>query len=139
MSPINWSKVVVGGLVAGVIMNVSESILNVPILGERMTEHLASLNLPPVGGSAVGVFIVMTFLLGIFTIWLYAAIRPRYGAGPKTAMCAGSAVWFAAYLLPWVSLVALGFSPMDIAVIGSIWGLAEMLIAAVAGAYLYQE
>lgn len=24
---------------------------------------------------------------GIFIVWLYAAIRPRYGAGPKTARC----------------------------------------------------
>jgi hypothetical protein len=139
MTPINWSKVLVGGLVAGVIMNVSEYVLNEPVLGAQAAEHMASLNLPPVGGSAIGVFIVMTFALAFFTIWLYAAIRPRYGAGPKTAMCAGSAVWFAAYLTPWITFAVLGFSPTDMAVIGSVWGLAELLIAAVAGAYFYQE
>ncbi|HSE60477.1 MAG TPA: hypothetical protein VLA99_17380 [Nitrospiraceae bacterium] len=26
-------------------------------------------------------------------LWLYAAIRPRFGAGPKTALYAGLGVW----------------------------------------------
>ena len=29
-------------------------------------------------------FTVWGFLVGIFAVWLYAAIRPRYGAGAKT-------------------------------------------------------
>ncbi len=139
MPSINWSKVIVGGLVAGVIMNIGEYILNEPILGARMIEQMAARNLPPVGGNAIGVFVAMTFALAIFTVWLYAAIRPRYGAGPKTALCAGASVWFAAYLTPWVTFVVLGFVQTSIAVVGSVWGLGELLIAAMAGAYFYQE
>ena len=43
-------------------------------------------------------FLAWGFLVGIFAVWLYAAIRPRYGAGPKTALCAGAAVWGIGYL-----------------------------------------
>ena len=32
------------------------------------------------------------------TVWLYAAIRPRFGPGPKTAICAGLIVWGLSYL-----------------------------------------
>src|SRR5207249_3963498 len=42
-------------------------------------------------------FLAWGFLVGIFAVWLYAAIRPRYGAGPKTALCAGAAVWGLGY------------------------------------------
>jgi hypothetical protein len=37
-----------------------------------------------------GSFNATGFLIGIFAIWLYAAIRPRHGPGPKTAVCAGA-------------------------------------------------
>jgi hypothetical protein len=30
----------------------------------------------------------------MWIMWLYAAIRPRYGPGPKTAAVAGFALWF---------------------------------------------
>jgi hypothetical protein len=33
------------------------------------------------------------FVVGIAAIWLYAAIRPRYGPGAATALRAGFAVW----------------------------------------------
>jgi hypothetical protein len=29
-------------------------------------------------------YIVMDFVVGILTVWLYAAIRPRYGPGPSS-------------------------------------------------------
>ena len=35
---------------------------------------------------------VMFFLVGILVVWLYAAIRPRFGPGPGTAAMAGVAV-----------------------------------------------
>lgn len=139
MNAVNTGKVVTGGLVAGLIMNISEYVLNEPVLGAQMAAAMAERNLPPVSGSAIGVFVVMGFLLGIFTIWLYAAIRPRYGAGAKTAVCAGLAVWFAAYLTPTVSFEVLGFMPMNLAVIAAVWGAVELMVASVAGAYFYSE
>jgi hypothetical protein len=139
MSTINTGKVVSGGLVAGLIMNISEYILNEPVLGTQMAAIMIERNLPAIGGSAIGVFVVMTFILGIFTIWLYAAIRPRYGAGVNTAICAGLAVWFTAYLLPSISFQVLGFMPMNMITIVVVWGAVEMMVASVAGAYFYSE
>ena len=37
---------------------------------------------------------------GIAVIWIYAAIRPRFGAGMSTAVRAGLASWLSASLLP---------------------------------------
>ena len=37
----------------------------------------------------LGSFVIWGLFVGIFPVWLYAAIRPRYGAGLKTALGAG--------------------------------------------------
>jgi hypothetical protein len=45
------------------------------------------------------VFFVWSFILWGVLIGIYAAVRPRYGPGPKTALCVGSSVWGLGYLL----------------------------------------
>jgi len=92
MGKINWNRVILGGLVAGLIINIFEFVLNGVILARDMEAAMTALG-RQVGGSALAMFTVWCFLVGIFAVWLYAAIRPRYGAGPKTALCAGAAVW----------------------------------------------
>lgn len=139
MSGINTARVIIGGIVAGFVINVGEYALNMFVVKAQMEEAIARLNLPPVSGSAIGVFVTMGFALGIAAIWLYAAIRPRYGAGPGTALCAGAAVWFFAYLFPGIGYSAMGMFPTSLTVTGLAWGLGELLIGTLAGAALYQE
>jgi hypothetical protein len=139
MSGINTMRVLIGGIVAGLVINISEFILNTIVLGADLNAAMARLNLPPIGGQTIAVFVFMGFVLGIATIWLYAAIRPRYGAGPKTALCAGAAVWFFAYVYSAIGMTVMGMFPTRLMVVGTIWGLAEILAASVIGAALYQE
>jgi len=136
---INVARVLIGGIVAGLVINVSEFILNMLVLSTDMNTAMARLNLPPVGGTAIGLFMLLAFALGIATIWLYAAIRPRYSPGPKTALCAGAAVWFFAYFYGSVGMTVMGLFPGRLMTISIIWGLGEILLAAVAGAYFYKE
>ena len=93
MANINTGKVVVGGLVAGVVINVSEYILN----------------------------------------------EPRLGPGPKTAVIAGVAVWFLAYVTSIVFIGPMGLMSAQMIVILLIWGLVELVLAALVGARLYSE
>ncbi len=139
MSAINMKRVILGGLVAGLVINVSETILNVPVLGSEMEAALVKLNLPPVGGSAIATFVVMSFVLGVVLVWLYAAIRPRFGPGPKTAVIAGLAVWFLAYCYGSLAMGAMGLFGTGLLTISTIWGLVEMLVAAQVGGWLYSE
>ena len=85
-----------------------------------------------------GIVMVSPFMLGISTMWLYAAIRPRYGPGPKTAVVAGFALWFFG---SWVDAVwaALGAVPLR-ALVGPVAAsLPIVLVAAVVGAWPYKE
>ena len=139
MSQINIGGVLRGGVAAGVIMNVSEFILNVPVAGAQMDAELASHNLPPVSTAAIATFTFVTLLLGIATVWLYAAIRPRLGPGPKTAIVAGVFVWALSYLYASVFFYMLGTQTLGLVVLGVVWSGIEMIIASSVGAYLYSE
>ena len=139
MGRINVGRVVLGGLLAGLVINVGESILNLVIAGERMELAYRELGLQTPGGGTVGVLIVLGFMLGIMVVWLYAAIRPRFGANAKTAILAGFFVWLFAWLWPGTVDGLMGLFDADLIVFAVIWGLFEILAAAVAGAWLYRE
>ncbi len=139
MSRINWNRVLLGGLVAGLILNLVDFVLNRLILGDRWNAALAVLGVPEMGGAATGWAIVTHFLIGIFTIWLYAAVRPRFGPGPKTAAYAGLASWMAFGLIYTVSQSAVGVFPRDLLVVNLLVFLVVAPLAAVAGAWPYQE
>jgi hypothetical protein len=138
MGKINWTRVILGGLVAGLIINVFEWLLNGVIIAKDMEAAMSTLG-RQVGGGALAMFTVWGFLVGIFAVWLYAAIRPRYGAGAKTALCAGAAVWGLGYLLASVTPIALNLFPARLMVIGLAVGLVEVLVGTLAGAWLYRE
>jgi hypothetical protein len=136
---INTKGVLVGGLVAGLIINVSESILNVPVLGTQMEAALKARNLPPVGGTAIAFFIIMGFIMGWLLVWLYAAVRPRFGPGPRAAVAVGAIVWLLAYFWSSIAMVLMGFMPAGLTLIALAWGLVELVVASWAGARLYSE
>ena len=77
---------------------------------------------------------------GIVLIWIYAAIRPRFGAGVKTAILAGLAVWVIGSLLPNASFmyVAHLFS-RHLAALTTAGALVETLAGAIVGAAIYKE
>lgn len=139
MSQINVGSVVKGGLAAGLVMNISEFVLNVPVAGDQMNAELAARNLPPVATNQIAVFVVLTFVLGLLTVWLYAAIRPRFGAGPKTAIIAGVFVWACTYLNISITMGVLGINSMALVILSIVWTLIEMILASSVGGYLYKE
>lgn len=139
MGKINWVRVILGGLLAGLIINIGEYVLNELLVKKDWEAAMEALNLQQMGGGTMAGFLIMAFLMGIGMIWLYAAIRPRYGAGPKTAVCAGLAVWFFVYLLGYGSMLVMGMFPAKLMLIGDVWGLFELPIAAVIGAWPYKE
>lgn len=139
MHRINYGRVIGGGLLAGVILNVGEYILNEVIIGERWYEVLDTYGIDRPGTGVMVLYVIMTLILGIALVWLYAAIRPRFGPGPSTGICAGLFVWFLIWVWSLLGGALWGFFPRDLIAITVIWGLVEVLVAAVAGAWVYQE
>ncbi|MCZ6727379.1 MAG: hypothetical protein O7A98_08485 [Acidobacteria bacterium] len=100
MRSLNWPRVILGGLLAGVTINTIEFVLNSTLLKEAWIEVLER---PEDGaimsGSEVAGFNVWGFAIGWLAIWLYASIRDRYGSGARTAVQAALAVWLLSMLL----------------------------------------
>ena len=139
MSRINLGRVAIGGLLAGLIINVGEFILNGVLLEEEMNAAMAALNKPPVDSSMIVWFVLFGFGLGFMLVWTYAAMRPRFGAGVKTAICASTLVWGLAYLYPNLTAFIIHLFPRRMLAIQSAWGLVELVVAAIAGAWIYKE
>ena len=97
---INWTRVILGGIVAGIVGDILGYVVDGVILAPRWAAAMTALGKTGFSVSQNVEFNIIGLIYGIFMVWLYAAIRPRYGAGPKTAICAGLAVWAAGVLLP---------------------------------------
>jgi hypothetical protein len=139
MRRINLGRVILGGLLTGLLINISEAVLNGVVFVNEMNAAMAALNKPPVDGGMIVWFVLLGFVIGIATVWLYAAMRPRFGPGPQTAIIASSAVWGLGYLYPNLTFIIMNLFPTRLMIIVTVWGLAETIIAGVAGAWLYSE
>ena len=142
MANIKWGRVVAGGLLAGLIMNVGEAILHGALLARAGTEaYLALGRTVPADPANLASLIVLTFVQGIAAVWLYAAIRPRYGPGPGTAIRAGLTVWFFSAVYAGVYLHAgfAGIFPSNVVWPPVGWELVEFPLATLAGAAIYKE
>jgi len=140
MRSINWGRVIAGGLLAGIIVNISEGILNAVVLKTQNEEFMKSLGKTmPQGASVMVVWLIWGFLFGIAAVWLYAAIRPRYAPGPGTAVKAGICAWFFSHLLCQIVFANMGLSPFSTAILPLVWTLVESIVATVLGAWVYKE
>lgn len=139
MSKINVGRVLLGGLLAGLVINVGEFILNAVLLQARLKQELSLRNLSEPGGNTIAIFVILVFIGGIAIVYLYALIRPRLGSGVKTAICAGLIAWFFVFIYVGLGNLAMGMWSVGLTLIGIVWGLIEFPLGAVAGAWLYRE
>jgi hypothetical protein len=144
MGQIRVGRVIGCGLLAGLIMNVSQFVLHAVVLaadGAKLMEDWNRLGLKVAPDPVLLVYLVgVTFLLGVLAVWTYAAIRPRFGAGPKTALYASLVVWTLSYFYAGVYVHAgVVVMPVKLVWLPVAWSLVEVPIATLVGAWLYRE
>jgi len=141
MGKINWARALIGGLVAGVVVNVLWYATWVLLARPMVSDALQAIGHPLQESAGMGfVMLVLGFLIGIVATWLYAAIRPRFGPGPGTATMAGVAAGLLLAVLPdigWGS--TLRMIPATVWVTDAIATLVIVVIATIVGAWLYKE
>jgi hypothetical protein len=138
MGKINWGRVLLGGVVAGVVVDLVNYVLNTYVWQQQTAALMSSLHIQ-LRPHAIPVFLLEGLLLGIAAIWAYAVARPRYGAGPKTAVIVGIGVWFIGSLIPSLDNWASGILPSRFTCIEVIAGLVTIVVASLVGASLYKE
>ncbi|MFA6469317.1 MAG: hypothetical protein WCW35_10505 [Bacteroidota bacterium] len=139
---INIPRVLLGGIAAGVIVFISNGIVNGAILSsdfQNWAAGMGSLLHPPEQSISMSLWALMCLIHGIAGVWLYAGMRPRFGAGAKTALLAGFFLWTVCKFTASFDFIALGILPGKIItgqIIGSFVGI---LIGVFVGALLYKE
>jgi hypothetical protein len=136
MSKINWSRVLGCGLLAGIVWIILGSLVT-SLLG-RDFAALPNNHLGAPTPTFLVVSVVLDLLEGISILWLYAAIRPLYGSGAKTAGIAACAWWFIVSLgdATWCSF---GFFPPHTVAPLMIGTLPAIILATLAGARFYKN
>lgn len=140
MGRMNWNRILFGGLLSGLVINTGEYLLHRIVLRQDWADLMKKFKDPPTPLS--GEFAVLTvsgLLMGVLTLWLYAAIRPRIGPGPKTALTAAVVVWLPAYFLGLMAPFMLGIFPARMIFLSMAGGLVELMAGALLGGLLYAD
>ena len=141
MASINSGKVITGGLLAGVVMNVCDTAWNFTVLKDDMIAMAQKFGMDAATAMSFSTavpWIFVDFVLGVIIVWNYAAIRPRFGPGPKTAVLAG--------LVPYLAgtVIVYGFTSMGMVsaaafVKGTLTSLISVVLGSLAGGWAYKE
>ncbi|MGA7413281.1 MAG: hypothetical protein WBW33_22595 [Bryobacteraceae bacterium] len=132
---VNWERVIVGGLAAGMVVNVFEYGVHRVFLDDAWTSAFRALGKTPTGWST---FIPANFAVGILMVWLYARLRPQYGGGPKTALRSGLAAWAVFWVVPMLAIMPMDLFPNGLLVIVIALGFVDANLAVLLGAWLYK-
>ena len=135
-------RVVLGGLLAGLVMNIGEAALHAGILGGDTEAFYKTLNIPPPNPAQNLPFLVgLAFAMGIVSMWLYAAVYSYFRSRGKSVLVTGVMVWFLAHVWSGVYMAAgyAGVFTARLAWIPVAWGFFEATLAILAGSFLYKE
>lgn len=139
MKGINVGRWLGAGVAAGALIWVFEgaaSLLYMDDMEAALAAH--SLSMEMSAGVAI-VSVVVSLLVGLTLMFFYAAARPRFGPGPKTAVIVAVVLWAGSYLVSLLGYGLLGLFPAGMLVMWAIIGLVEMVLAALAGGWIYRE
>ena len=139
MAGINARRVMLGGLIAGLVANVFDYGITTLVMAEEFSEMLARVNVRETASrSWIPAFAAADFLWGFLLVFTYAAIRPRFGPGWKTAAVGAIVLWLS-LALALVLLLALGLHTPQSYFKSAVLYLVSALVSSISGAALYKE
>ena len=141
MARINWGRLVLGGLVAAIIMFVTDGFIHGQIVDADWKAVYAGLRAaePEPHGAGMVYFGLFELGRGLIAMLFYATMRTHFGAGPKTAFLAGIASWIAFSLTGPAQFIPLGFFSTALWIKVGALHLITSIIATIAGAALYKD
>lgn len=141
MSKINWTRLIIGGLIAAVILFFTDGFLHERIVGADWRAVYQNLGAPEPQHDGGGILYFAIFELGrgLLSIFVYVLMRERFGPGPKTAALAGIVAWVAFSVTGPAEFIPLGFYSTALWVKVGAFQLITSILGAIAGAALYKE
>ena len=141
---INRKKLLLGGLAAAVVLNIIDFLSNAVIFAKRMVADANAFKpglgdqMAAMGASGIAVYVFFDLIIGFLLVWTYAAVRPRFGPGARTA--AYVALLFFVFGL----ILSYGYKENGMMSSGlwysymGVW-FVNVLLASLVGAWVYSE
>ena len=139
MGGINVGRWLIGGLLAGILLWVMEGVASTFYLADMQTAMLAHNLSMEIGLGSIAISVLVSLLVGLMLVFFYAASRPRFGPGPRTAVSVAIVLWAGGYLVSLLGYQLMGLFPPSLLVLWGAVGLVEMVVAGLVGAWLYRE
>jgi len=138
---LNWSRFVIGALVVTVICFFSDGFMHEKLLANDWKSIYAASGVaePQEHSTALLYFFIFEIGRGVLSMFLYVLMRGCCGAGPKTAVFAAIAAWFAFSLTGPAQFIPLGFFSNQLWLKAGAIQLITSIVATLAGAALYKD
>ncbi len=141
---IDRRKLLVAGSAAGVVLNIIDFLSNGVILSSRMQADANAFKaglgdqMAAMGGGQIAVYVFFDLVVGFLLAWTYAAIRPRFGPGPRTA------AYVAFLFFVFGMILTFGYKELGVMSAGLWWSytgiwFVNLLLASVVAGWVYSE
>ena len=139
MASINTNRLLIAGMAAGVVLFITDGLINGGLLADQWSTYQRSIGKSgEFSTTQMTIFGVIDLIAGLVLAWVYAAIRPRFGAGPATGLRAGLVVWLILNISS-AFLVASNALPANLVGMAAGFGLIQYLAVGMLAGYLYKE
>ena len=135
MGKINFGRVLLGGIVAGIVVDILSWVVD----GVILKSQWAAANQSSFTTGQITGFCILGLIGGVITIWFYAACKPRLGTRYRTALNVALAIWIIADVLPNAAYLYISGHQHNLMVYTTLGNLVEVLAGTFIGAALYKE
>lgn len=135
MGKINFGRVLLGGIVAGIIIDAFSYVVD----GLILKSQWAAANQGNFTTNQIVGFCILGLIAGMMIIWFYAACKPRLGTRYRTALNVGLAAWILGYVLPNAGYMYIAQHQHNLMIYTTLGNLVEVLVGTFVGAALYKE
>lgn len=142
MTKINFGRLLIGGLIASILLFLSDGFLHEQVFKQYWEYLYHGLGAkPPESSHAVAMVYFFIFELGrgFSAIFVYALMRPFYGVGPKTAVFSAIAAWLAFSVTAPAEFIPLGFYGRRLWIMVAAAQLVTSVVANLLAAWIYRD
>jgi hypothetical protein len=134
----NTKRILLAGLAAGLVLDGLDAVTNAVVFGSSWAEAYKALGLPAENVGIPIFWLTFDLLAGVLIAWLYAAMRPRFGPGPRTAIYAALVQWSLVHFTLFSHLVD-GVFPARVLLGTSVCELVSAFAAGLVAGRIYAE